>query len=110
MDLYAYNCGKQLYFLFIYTQSTKLSCFTLHYGPTHARSDVNGDMIAVEDNAESLLLKISELAPVLCQEAHEGAQQDHGVCLCICVWVSVCVCVCLCVQCICIYIFVEQLC
>ena len=45
--------------------------FTLHYGPTHACSDVNGDVIAVEDNAEFLLLKISELAPILCQEAHD---------------------------------------
>ena len=71
MDLYAYNCRKQVYFLFISTQRTKLSCFTLHYGPTHERLDVNDDVIAVEDNAESLLLKIFELAPVLCQEAYE---------------------------------------
>ena len=50
------------------------ACFTLRYGPTHACSDVNREVIAVEDNAESLLLKISELAPILCQEAHDAKE------------------------------------
>ena len=60
-----------LYYFFS-NQYTNLSCLILHFGPTHARSDVSGgDVIAVEDNAESLLLKIYELAPVLFQEAHE---------------------------------------
>ena len=58
MDLYAYNCRKQicfpLFMISLLLNAENYACFTLHYGPTHACSDVNGDVIAVEDNAESL--------------------------------------------------------
>ena len=41
------------------------------YVPTHAGVEMNGDTVAVEHSNESLLLKISKLAPIICQEAYD---------------------------------------